>query len=150
MKHTYVSTKNAMGIPINYMLKKARGKNGRRTEDDPVTCVAKIEYNNKQAVLWDIWTEPAYRGKGYAKALLKKICSLYDKVWTGWNDSTDGGKNVCLACGFNKAKLNGEWYLLWSKEDLKESEDGSEGTTEKTGGEVGGEPEGETQAGEEG
>jgi len=149
MKDLYISTRHAMGIPINYMLKKSRGKKGRRTSDDPVTCVAKIEHNRKAAILWDIWTEPAYRGHGHAKALLDKVCSLYDRVWTGWTDSTEGGRKLCLSCGFTKVKKSGEWYLLWEKKHESKG-DGDEGTAKEIGGEVGSESEGDEQARDEG
>lgn len=79
-----------------------------------------VIFNNKAAILWDIYIDPEYRKQGYASDMLAVIKKEFDEIKTDY--ITKEGKNLCLKNGFIKNNQN-YLRLIWRKEELNASQD---------------------------
>ena len=86
-------------------------------------CWAMLSFpqDGNDAVLWMIYTREQYRGKGYAKKLIKVLQSRYDSIYTEYEKGivNSAGVRLCMACGFTlKSQMfrNVPPELSWRKE----------------------------------
>ena len=65
----------------------------------PIGCLLAALYKDYVEVL-HVYVEKEYRGKGYAKDLVKDLQERYPYIITGWSGSETAGKELFLKMGF--------------------------------------------------
>jgi GNAT superfamily N-acetyltransferase len=116
MMKTYCKVYPATGIPIHIVLHAQHfDKPGAM---DKRLCVALLDdRRDGSAVLMDIYTAPEERKKGYAKMLMDTIKgeSMFRKIFTSWDASSDNGRKFCTKMGFARLKMSGQNWMVWEK-----------------------------------
>ena len=86
----------------------------RKDDNTYIGNVIICEYEDYIEVIY-IYVAKKYRGNGFAKLLIKTLQSKYDYIITGWEDSSEEGKDLFLKMGF-KLKVPLKKGLLKSLE----------------------------------
>jgi len=108
------------GDPLLFRVIKTEGKKKKQ-----IASALVLVYETKKgrmAEVLQVFVDKVHRRMGIGKLLVKSIQKSFDKVVTGWEDSTPPGKELFLSAGFGMVKSlkNGvNSTLEWEKGESK-------------------------------